>query len=181
MLAISGAQHKEGALVTHRSIGSADPHRLRGLTTRSRRAILNGVVALVTATALGLTAASSANGITCCRGSLAAGPHVVAASSSRGRLNEALTFHKAGQFVAHILFRQPTHLPLRGRTVALGHQAAGKSHIGFKLGDLKPGGYAVVITPEHQTTAGSRKTAATWVLFTVTKAGKVTDIRLVAP
>jgi hypothetical protein len=139
------------------------------------------VVAVVTATALGLSVASSADGITCCRGTVAAGPHVVAASFSHGQLNEALTFHNAGQFVAHILSKQPTHLPLDGRTVALGHQAARKTHITFKLGDLTPGGYAVVITPELQTTAGSPKSAATWVLFTVTQAGKVTDIRLVAP
>jgi hypothetical protein len=148
---------------------------------RSRRAILAGVVALVTATAVGLPVARSAKGITCCRGTVAAGPDVVAANFSHGQLNEALTFHRAGQFVAHILPKQPTHLPLGGRTVALGHQAARKTHISFKLGDLKPGGYAVVVTPEHQTTAGSPRTAATWVLFTVTKAENVTNIRLVAP
>ena len=116
-------------MVTCRSTSSADPDKLRGLMARSGRAILNGVVGVVTAAAVCLFVASSASAITCCRGTVAAGPHVFAASFSRGQLHESLTFHKAGQFVAHILSKQPTHLPLGGHTVVLGHQAARKTHI----------------------------------------------------
>jgi hypothetical protein len=136
---------------------------------------------VVTAAAIALLVASPVDAITCCRGTVAAGPRVFVASISRGQLRETLTFHTAGQFVAHILAKQPTRLPLGGRTVALGHRAAGKTHVSFKLGDLRRGTYAVVITPGHQTTAASSHTAATWVLFAVTRAGKVTGLKLVTP
>lgn len=172
----------------HRTTGLARLQRLRGLTTRSGHGIRSGVLAVVTASALGLVVAAPTYAVapdpTCCVPDNLPrdlGPHVFAASFSGGQLHETLTFHKPGQFVAHILSKQPTHLPLRGRTVSLGQQAAGKTHVSVRLGKLKPGGYAVVVTPEPQTTANSSANAASWVRFTVTKNGKVTNIKLITP
>ena len=120
------------------------------------------------------------------------GPHVSAASFSGGQLHETLTFHKAGTFVAHIVFmplppsseatnhKPPT--PLGGPTVALGYHAAGTAHISVRLGALTAGPYAVVITPTHQVVGPPRTNQlATWVYLTVHTNGTTTNIKLVQP
>jgi hypothetical protein len=114
------------------------------------------------------------------------GPYVSAASFSGGRLHETLTFHKAGQFFAHIvpnpLFRPKGHGPIGFSTLALGRHAAGTTHISFGLGTLKPGLYAVVITPKHQSMGPPpHKDVATWVYLTVHSNGKINVIRLIHP
>lgn len=112
------------------------------------------------------------------------GPLVSAATFSGGRLLEAGTFHHAGQFVAHILTNPPSRptgtSPLGGRTVALGHHAAGTTRISLRLGTLKPGRYAVVITPIPQTSTTNPRLAATWVYLTAQASGKI-KIKLVTP
>jgi hypothetical protein len=110
---------------------------------------------------------------------------VVAASFSGGQLDETLTFHKSGVFVAHILLNPPAHWTggntVHGRTIALGNHTAGEAHLSFALGTLKPGRYTVVITPQHQMTTKNSKTIATWVYFTARANGKVTGITLINP
>lgn len=116
---------------------------------------------------------------------LRAGPRVSAASFSSRQLQENLTFHTSGQFVAHLLTNPPSHpaggSPLRGRAIALGHHAAGTTQIAFRLGTLKPARYAVVITPTPQTGTRNSSLAATWVYFTVQKGGSIRKIRLITP
>jgi hypothetical protein len=142
-------------------------------------------VALGLAAALALLGAGRAAAANCCiigaHGTVAAGPHVLAASVSAGRLHETLRFRQPGRFVAHILSRQPAGLPLRGREVSLGQRAAGRTHLSIRLGALSPGTYAVVITPAQQTAAANSRTAATWVTFTVTQTRAVRTIKLTTP
>jgi hypothetical protein len=113
------------------------------------------------------------------------GPFVSAASFSGGQLHETLTFHDAGNFIAHILSNPPSHPSfsgrLGGRTVAIGHHVAGKTHISFRLGTLKAGRYAVVITPEPEVQGPPRANLATWVYLTVHGNGTITNIKLIHP
>ena len=148
-----------------------------------------GVIALVTAAALG----PPASAIPDPRGGTTGGddlprldgPRVVAASFSDGYLRETLTFHKSGGFFAHVLFNPPAHWTggntVHGRTIALGNRTAGQAHISIVLGTLEPGGYGVVITPQHQTITKNANIIATWVYFTVRANGKVAGIELVNP
>jgi hypothetical protein len=158
-----------------------EPTRWLGDTLRT------GVIGTVAAAAMALVTATPvlgatpSCGITCVQ---LRGPSVSAASFSGGELHETLTFHKGGDFVAHILSNPSSHPTgggrVHGRMVALRHHAAGKSHISFPLGTLKAGHYAVVITPQPQATTTKSKTAATWVYFTVDNNGK-TNIKLIQP
>lgn len=117
--------------------------------------------------------------ITCCTPN-DRGPHVVAASFARGQMREELTFHSAGKFFAHILLDPRSHgITVPRRTIALGFHTAGRTQISFRLGSLKPGRYAVVVTPKDVTAATMPNTAATWVYFTVQQNGKFTNIKLV--
>lgn len=117
--------------------------------------------------------------ITCCTPN-DRGPQVVAVSFARGQMREKLTFHNAGKFFAHILLDPRSHgITVPQRTIPLGFHTAGKARISFRLGTLKPGRYAVVITPQHVTEAKMTNQAATWVYFTVQENGKFTDIKLV--
>jgi hypothetical protein len=166
-----------------RTTGWAHPRRLRGLTMRSAQGIRNGVVAVVAAAALGLLVAAPTYGASpdpvCCNPDTH-GPHVFGASFSGGKLHETLTFHNAGKFFAHILSNPRSHgITVPRRTVPLGFHTAGKTRIGFRLGILTPGRWAVVVTPQTVTVATTRNTVATWVYFTVRENGKLTNIRLV--
>ena len=117
--------------------------------------------------------------ITCCTPN-DRGPQVVAASFARDHMHEKLTFHSAGKFFAHILLDPRSHgITVPRRTIPLGFHTAGKTQISFRLGNLKPGKYAVVVTPQHVTAATMPNTAATWVYFTVQQNGKFADIKLV--
>jgi hypothetical protein len=114
------------------------------------------------------------------------GPYVSAATFSGGQLHETLTFHTAGQFLAHIvpnpLFRPKGRGPIGFTTVMLGHHAAGEAHISFRLGSLNPGLYAVVILPQHQVMGPPpHKDVATWVYVTVDNKGRTAVIRLIQP
>jgi len=109
------------------------------------------------------------------------GPQVVAVSFARGgEMHETLTFHKAGKFFAHVLLNPRAHgLTVPQQTIPLGFHTAGSADISFRLGTLKPGRYAVVVTPQHVTEANAANQATTWVYFTIKPNGKFTDIKLV--
>jgi hypothetical protein len=149
-----------------------------------------GVLALVTAAALGPPASASPDphdGGTTGGDDIprVEGPRVVAASFSGGQLHETLTFHKSGVFVAHVLFNPPAHWTggdtVHGRLIALGNHMGGPAHLSFALGTLKPGRYRVVITPQRQTITMNSNTVATWVYFTARANGTVTGIKLINP
>jgi hypothetical protein len=144
------------------------------------------LLAMAVASAFAITASrAAASGPNGPQVEIRHGPFVSAASFSGGQLHETLTFHNAGTFVAHILSNPPAHPTssgrLGGRTIALGHHVAGKAHISFRLGALKPGRYAVVITPEPQVLGPPRVNLATWVYLTVHGNGTIANIRLIHP
>lgn len=117
--------------------------------------------------------------VTCCNPT-DRGPHVVAASFERAQLHEKLKFHSADRFFAHLLLDPRRHgRTIPQRTIALGYHTAGTTEIRFRLGTLKPGRYAVVITPQDVTPATMPNQAATWVYFTAQPNGKITNIKLV--
>jgi hypothetical protein len=95
-------------------------------------------------------------------------------------MREKLTFHNAGKFFAHILLDPRSHgVTIPKFTIPLGFHTAGTTRISFRLGTLKPGRYAVVITPQRPTAGPTTNLTATWVYFTVQANGKFTDIKLV--
>jgi len=156
----------------HRS-GQSEPRR------RKRAAVRTGVIAAVMVAAVARPAAAKVVA------NVPSGHRVFAASFSGGQLHETLAFHKAGQFVAHILSNPPAHPSaasrLRGRTVGLGQHAAGRTRISFRIGKLNAGRYAVVITPQPQTLSDHPGLAATWVYLMVHNNGKITNITLIQP
>jgi len=121
------------------------------------------------------------------------GPHVTAASISRGRLRLKLTFHKAGRFVAH-LKRNPPPEPYGrdwgprstlGKSIPIGLHPAGPGTATIPLGTLAPGRYGVIVTPTRP--AGAKpdqpldpSTVPSWVYFTE-RAGHAVDIRVLQP
>jgi hypothetical protein len=168
---------------------SRDPARVRSASLTFGRLLRSTSLVLLATAAVSafaittsLAAASGPNGP---QVEIRHGPLVSAASFSGGQLHETLTFHNAGRFVAHILSNPPSHPSssgrLGGRTVALGHHVAGKTHISFRLGALKAGRYAVVITPEPQVLGPPRANLATWVYLTVHGNGTITNIKLIHP
>jgi hypothetical protein len=95
-------------------------------------------------------------------------------------MHEKLRFHSADRFFAHILLDPRRHgLTIPQRTIALGYHNAGMTEISFRPGTLKPGRYAVVITPQDVTPAAMPTQAATWVYFTAQPNGKFANIKLV--
>jgi hypothetical protein len=170
-------------------LSSREPVRVRSASVTFVRVLrptslvlLAMAAASVSAINASLAAASGPNGP---QVEIRHGPDVSAASFSGRQLHETLTFHNAGTFVAHIVSNPRSHPSssgrLGGRTVALGHHVAGKTHISFRIGALKAGRYAVVITPEPEVQGPPRANLATWVYLTVHRNGTITNIKLIHP
>jgi len=121
------------------------------------------------------------------------GPHITAASISHGRLHLKLTFHKAGQFVAHLKQNPPPEpydrdwgpRPTFGKRIPIGLHPAGPGTVTIPLGPLAPGRYGVIVLPTNLISAQpgqpvDPRTIPTWVYFTE-RAGHVVDVRLLQP
>ena len=121
------------------------------------------------------------------------GPHITAASISNGRLHLKLTFHKAGQFVAHLKTNPPREpygrdwgpRPTLGKRIPIGFHSAGSGTATIALETLAPGRYGVIITPTSPVGAKpdqplDASTVPSWVYFTE-RAGHVVDIRVLQP
>jgi hypothetical protein len=104
-----------------------------------------------------------------------------------------LTFHKAGQFVAHLKRNPPPEpydrdwgpRPTLGKAIPIGFRPAGPGTATIPLGTLAPGRYGVIVVP---TNIGGTKpgqpvdpsAVPSWVYFTE-RAGHATDIRVLQP
>ena len=121
------------------------------------------------------------------------GPHITAASFSNGRLHLRLTFHKPGQFVAHLKTNPPPEpygrdwgpKPTLGKRIPIGFHSAGSGRATIPVGTLAPGRYGVIVSPTSP--AGAKpdqpldpSTVPSWVYFTE-RAGHVVDIRVLQP
>lgn len=105
-----------------------------------------------------------------------------------------LTFHKAGQFVAHLKRNPPPNpygrdwgpRPTLGRPVPIGFHPAGTGTATIPLGTLAPSRYGAVIVPATNPVAAKprhpldRRTVPGWVYLSV-GAGHATDIRALQP
>ena len=121
------------------------------------------------------------------------GPHITAASISNGRLHLKLTFHKAGQFVAHLKRNPPPEpydrdwgsRPTLGKPIPIGFHAAGTGNLTIPLGTLAPGRYGVIVIPTSPGAAQpglalDPSAVPSWVYFTE-RAGHAVDIRVIQP
>lgn len=121
------------------------------------------------------------------------GPHITAASISRGQLHLKLTFHIPGRFDAHLKRNPPPRpydrdwgsQPTLGKTIPVGFHSAGPGSATIPLGKLAPGRYGVVIVPTRPAHAQpghplDRRTVPSWVYFTE-QAGRAVDIRILQP
>jgi hypothetical protein len=121
------------------------------------------------------------------------GPHVTAARISHGRLHLDLTFHKPGQFIAHLKRKPPPNpygrdwgpRPTFGKPIPIGFHSAGAGTVTIPLGPLAPGRYGVTVLPTNSGAATpgqpvDRRTVPSWVYFTE-RAGRAIDIRVLQP
>ena len=121
------------------------------------------------------------------------GPHITVASISNGRLHLKLTFHKAGQFVAHLKRNPPPEpydrdwgsRPTLGKPIPIGFHPAGPATVTIPLGTLAPGRYGVIVIPTSPGAAQpglalDPSAVPSWVYFTE-RAGHAVDIRVIQP
>ena len=122
------------------------------------------------------------------------GPHITAASISHGSLHLDLTFHKAGQFVAHLKRNPPPDpygrdwgpRPTFGKPIPIGFHAPESGTVTIPLGPLAPGRYGVIVLPTSPGGAKpghhpvDRRTVPSWVYFTE-RAGHAVGIRVLQP
>jgi hypothetical protein len=175
--------------------------RGRSLIVGRRSLIARGGIAAAVATVIALGLPPFALGGYCIQHPTAegcnilprTGPHVTAASISHGRLHLKLTFHKPGQFVAHLKRNPPPNpygrdwgpRPTFGKRISIGFHPAGSATVTIPLGTLAPGRYGVIVLPTNPSGVNpghpvDRRTVPSWVYFTE-RAGHAVDIRVLQP
>ncbi len=113
----------------------------------------------------------------------AMGAHISKASIANRRVTVSATFHRTHRFFAQVYANPKSPSRIRWvRSIALGEQHQGLSHVSFLLGRLTAGNYGIVILrtrkayPWLSVNTGGPQTT-TWLGLTVKQTGQVVAVR----